>query len=176
MTHNRHILELTTATQSRDARTRNRRARQHAAAFALFGLLAVVHTWPLITAPGRLSRHDNADALLNEWIVGWIAHQLPRHPTQLFDGNIFYPDRATLAYSEPLVAPALMGAPLTWLGARPVLVYNVLVLAGLALSGWAGYLLAWRWTGDAIAAIVGGTIVAFNAHTLTRLPQLQALH
>jgi hypothetical protein len=34
-------------------------------AAAVFVLLAVVHTWPLATSPGALSRHDNADAQLN---------------------------------------------------------------------------------------------------------------
>src|SRR5687767_2615316 len=74
-------------------------------------LLAIIHTWPLATDPGRLSQNDNGDALLNEWVMAWVAHQLPRAPTELFDGNIFYPARDTLGYSEPLIVPALMGAP-----------------------------------------------------------------
>ncbi len=152
------------------------RARPRLAAFLLFAALAVVHTWPLAAAPGRLSRNDNADTTLNEWTLAWIAHQLPRDPAHLFDANIFYPERDTLAYSELLLPPALAGAPLAWLGASPVLVYNVLLIAGLAFSGWAGCLLVWRWTGDLAAGTIAGTILAFNAHTLTRLPQLQALH
>jgi hypothetical protein len=166
-------------TQSPPARGNSVRARPRlrgASAFALFLLLALVHTWPLATAPSRLSRNDNADTLLNEWIVGWVAHQLPRQPLRLFDGNIFYPDRATLTYSEPLLVPAVLGAPLSWAGASPVLVYNVLVVLGLSLTGWAAWLLLTRWTADPIAATCGALIVAFNAHTLTRLPQLQALH
>src|SRR5690349_10167566 len=58
-----------------------------------FTLLAVLHTWPLATAPGRLSRNDNADTILNEWTMAWVAHQLPRHPLHLFDANIFYPEQ-----------------------------------------------------------------------------------
>ena len=72
-------------------------ARPRLAAFALFALLSVVHTWPLVTAPARLSRNDNADAVLNEWIVAWVAHQAPSDPRHLFDANIFFPDRHTLA-------------------------------------------------------------------------------
>jgi hypothetical protein len=33
-----------------------------------------------------------------------------------------------------------------------------------------------RWTGSSAAGAVAGTLFAFNAHTLTRLPHLQALH
>lgn len=139
-------------------------------------MLAVVHTWPLATAPARLSRNDNADTLLNEWIVAWIAHQAVHSPIRVYDGNIFYPDRATLTYSEPLLVPAALGMPLAWSGASPVLVYNVLVIAGFTLTAWSAWLLLTRWTGDSIAGACGGILIAFNAHTLTRLPQLQGLH
>ena len=151
-------------------------ARSRLWTLALFAVLSVAHTWPLATAPGRLSRNDNADTELNEWIVAWVAHQAVTDPRHLFDANIFFPERNTLAYSESLLVPAAMGAPALWLGASPVLAYNLLILAGLTLSGWAACLLVWRWTGDVAAGIVSGVILAFNAHTLTRLPQLQALH
>ena len=165
--HNRRILRLDPT--SHPAATR-------AATFALFALLAVVHTWPLASAPGRLSRDDNADTLLNQWIISWVAHQASHDPLHLINANIFYPERGTLAYSEYLIVPAAIGAPVRWAGGSPLVEYNVLVLAGLTLTGWAGCLLVSRWTGDPVAGIIGGVIIAFNAHTLTRLPQLQALH
>jgi hypothetical protein len=139
-------------------------------------LLAIVHTWPLATAPGTLSRNDNGDTMLNEWILAWIAHQLPRVPAHLFDGNIFYPERDSLAFSEPLIVPALMGAPLAWLGGSPVLVYNIVLLLGFALTAWAGYALVFEWTGDRAAGLLTGSMFAFNTHTLTRLAHVQGIH
>jgi hypothetical protein len=139
-------------------------------------LLAIVHTWPLVTAPGTLSRNDNGDAQLNEWILAWVAHQLPRAPGHLFDANIFYPARHVLAFSEPLIVPGLLGAPLAWLGASPVLVYNLVLLAGFAMTAFAGYLLVHSWTGDRAAGLLTGSAVAFNTHTLTRLAHVQAVH
>ncbi len=139
-------------------------------------LLAVLHTWPLACAPHTLSRNDNGDAQLNEWIMAWIAHQLPRDPTELFQGNIFYPARDTLAFSEPLIVPALLGAPVAWMGGSPVLVTNLMIIAGLALTALAGYTLVHRWTGDPLAAALTGSALAFNTHTLTRLAHVQALH
>ncbi len=151
---------------------RNRRL----ASLTLFILLAVAHTWPLATAPGYLSRNDNGDTVLNEWTIAWVAHQVPRDLLHLFDANIFYPERRTLALSEHLFVPAMMGAPLLWLGASPVLVYNLLLIAGFALTGWAASLVVSRWTGDWVAGLVAGSLMAFNALTLTRLPHLQAQH
>ena len=151
-------------------------ARPRLATFALFVALAVLHTWPLAGDPVHLSRNDHADTLLNEWTVAWVAHQLPRDPLHLFDANIFYPDAGTLAYSEHLLVPALMGAPIYWATHSPVLTYNFLVLLGMTLTGWASCLLVWRWTGDLAAGAIAGVLIAFNAHTLTRLPQVQAFH
>ena len=138
--------------------------------------LAIVHTWPLALAPGTYSRNDNGDAQLNEWILAWVEHALVRNPLHLFQANIFYPARDALAFSEPLIAPALLGAPAAWLGASPVLVFNLMVIAGFALSAFAGYALMVRWTNDRAAALLTGTTLAFNTHTLTRLAHVQGIH
>ena len=149
---------------------------RRAAAFAICLLLAIAHTWPLALDPGRHSRNDNADAELNEWILAWVAHQLPRDPLHLFEANIFYPAHDSLAFSEPLIVPALMGAPMAWAGASPVLVHNVVLIAGLALTAFAGCLLIEAWTGSLMAGLVAGSMLAFNTHTLTRIAHIQALH
>ena len=138
--------------------------------------MAVVHSWPLASAPGRLARLDNHDAELNTWIIAWVAHALPRQPLHLFEAPILYPEHHSLAFSEHMFVPSLIGAPLLWGGASPVLVYNLLIIAGLALSGWSMYLLMRRWTGSESAAVVAGLAYAFNAHVLTRFVHLQAHH
>ena len=138
--------------------------------------MTVAHTWPLATDPLHLTRLDNDDAALNTWVIAWVARTLPRDPLHLFEAPIFYPEARTLAYSEHLLVPSLLGAPLLWAGAPPVLVHNLLIMAGLALSGWAMYLLMFRWTGHASAAAISGLLYAFNAHTLTRFVHVQAFH
>ena len=146
------------------------------ASLALFVLLAVVHTWPLATAPGRLSRNDTGDTVHHEWILAWDAHQLAHDPRHLFDANIFYPERDTLAYSDHLLVQAIMAAPLLWSGASPVLAYNLLMIAGLALTGWTTSLVVGQWTGNRLAGILSGSLMAFNAMTLTRFAEIQHQH
>jgi hypothetical protein len=145
-------------------------------AFAICMGLAVLHTWPLALHPGRYSRNDNADTQLNEWIMAWVAHQLPRDPLHLFEANIFYPAHDSLAFSEPLIVPALLGAPLAWSGASPVLVYNLVLIAGFALTAFATLVLVERWTGSWLAGLAAGSAFAFNTHTLTRLAHIQGIH
>ncbi|MBM3770923.1 MAG: hypothetical protein FJW27_06480 [Acidimicrobiia bacterium] len=152
----------------------DRRAGLACLAFCV--LLAVVHTWPLASAPGQLSRNDNADTVLNEWTMAWVAHQLPRDPMRMFDANIFYPERRTLALSEPLIVQGVTAAPFLAAGASPVLAYNIVLLAGMALTAWSMCLVMWSWTDDWLAGLVAGIVLAFNAHTLTRLPHMQAQH
>jgi hypothetical protein len=143
---------------------------------AAFLALSVLHTWPLARNPAALSLNDNADAMLNEWILAWVVHQLPRDPMHLFDGNIFHPAKGALAFSEPLILPAVMAAPVLWLSGSPVLAYNLLLLAGFTLTGLAAYAVALSWTQDRPSALVAGSLFAFNTHTLTRMAHLQAIH
>jgi hypothetical protein len=146
------------------------------ACFALFVFLATLQTWPLATNPAHLSRNDNADTVLNEWIIAWVSHQAPRDLFHLFDANIFHPERGTLALSEAMLVQSAMAAPFLWAGASPVLAYNIVLLAGFALTGFAMCVVVSRWTGDWGAGVAAGIVTAFNGHLLSRLPHLQALH
>lgn len=136
----------------------------------------MLHSWPLAGDLAHLSRFDNDDASLNTWALAWVAHILPRAPLQLFEAPIFYPDPHTLAYSEHMLVPALIGAPLMWLGVPPLAVSNILIVLGLALSGWVMCLVMQRWTGSMAAGAIAGLLYAFNAHVLTRFPHVQAQH
>ena len=143
---------------------------------AVFVALAVVHTWPLASDPGHLARTDNADASLNIWAVSWVGTHLFSEPTRVFDANIFYPERRTLAYSEAMLLQGIIAAPVLALGGSPVLAFNIALLAGFAFTGWAFCLLVQRWTGSWTAGFVSGSLAAFNAHVLVRMGHLQTMH
>lgn len=152
------------------------RRRGPGVAWLLFLGLAIVHTWPLGSAPAHLSLNYNADAEQGAWTLAWIAHTLPSDPAHLFDGNVFAPERNTLAYSEPMFVPALVGAPVWWLGGSAVLTYNLSLIVGLTLTAWTTWFVAWRWTGSPVAALTAGALGAFNPHLLTRLPHIMAAY
>lgn len=143
-------------------------------AAVLFLLLAVAHTWPLAADLSRTLFHD--DVWLNTWAVAWIAHQLPRDPLRLFDANIFHPHTGTLGYTEPLLVPGALGAPILWLGGSPVVAHNVLVLLGFTLTALAMYALVRAWTGDHRAGLLAGALFSFSTVLLSRVAHLQALH
>jgi len=147
-------------------------ARFLALTLALFAVLTAVMTWPQVL---RMSDgvHDPGDPLMVTWVLGWVAHQLPRAPAHLFDANIFYPERNTLAYSETLLVPGLFAAPLHWLGVAPILIYNLVLLSGFAVSGVGVALLVRRLTGNDGAAILSGIIFAFPPYRIDHYAHLQ---
>jgi hypothetical protein len=125
----------------------------------LFTALAALHTWPLAIGLGSNSRHDHADALLNEWILAWVAHAVPTNPLHLFDANIFHPEPRTLTFSEHLLTQSLLTSPLIWLGVPTLVAYNIALLAGLALTGWTMALVITGWTGDRWAGLLAGSLL-----------------
>jgi hypothetical protein len=142
---------------------------------AAFVLLAVLHTWPMAAAPAHWSRVEG-DGALNIWAVGWVGRALTHAPSSLFIGNIFYPEKRTLAYSEAMLVQGAIGAPVMMFGGSAVLAYNLSLMAGFALTGWAFCLLVHRWTGSWAAGYVAGSLAAFNAFTLVQLTHLQFMH
>ena len=143
-----------------------------AVAFAVFLPLTCVMTYPQVL---HLSDavHDDGDPLLNTWTLAWVAHQLPRAPARLFDANIFYPERHTLAYSETLLLPSVVAAPLRWVGVPPILVYNLVLLSGFAISGIGVALLVRTLTARAGPALVAGIVFAFLPYRIDHYPHLQ---
>lgn len=126
---------------------------------ALFLALTALMTWQQLASPYAVG--DTGDPLFSIWRLSWVAHQLPRDPLRLFDANIFYPELRTLAYSDAMLATALLAAPLLWLGVHQILVYNIVLLVSFAASGVAMYALARALTGDRAAACVAGVAFAF---------------
>jgi len=143
-----------------------------ALALLLFTALTAAMTWPQV-AHMRDGVHDPGDPLMVTWVLAWVAHQLPRAPAHLFDANIFYPERNTLAYSETLVVPGAAAAPLQWAGVHPIVVYNLVFLSGFALSGVGVALLVRRLTGSAGAALVAGLVFAFPPYRIDHYAHLQ---
>src|SRR4051794_25329990 len=141
-------------------------------ALVLFAVLTAILTYPQIRGL-RDAVHDDGDPLLNAWALAWVAHQLPRAPAHLFDANIFYPERRTLAFSETLIVPAAVAAPLHWIGVGPLLVYNIVFLSGFIVSGAGTALLVRSLTGNAAAGAIAGLVFAFLPYRIDHYPHLQ---
>jgi hypothetical protein len=126
----------------------------------VFTALTVVMTYPQVLHL-REGVHDDGDPLMLTWVLAWVGHQLPRAPAHLFDANMFYPERRTLAYSETLLLPGTVAAPLHWLGVHPIFVYNLVFLSGFVVSGAGAALLVRSLTHSSGAGLLAGIVFAF---------------
>jgi hypothetical protein len=149
------------------------RPGRHRLALALFfALLTCANTFPqIVTLRSRIGYHHDAD--FGVWRLAWVAHQLPRSPLQLFDANMFYPERKTLAYSDALLLPAVVTAPLQWMRIHPLVVYNLVLLLALWSSAFAAGMLVRDVTGSAVAAALAGTAFAFTSHRFEHYERLE---
>jgi hypothetical protein len=127
----------------------------------LFGWASVVMTWPLVM---HLSDRviDRGDPLLTSWIMSWTVRAIGTQPLQLFDGNIFYPEPGTLAYSDHMLAAAPIAAPVWLATGDAIVVNNTTMIVLIALGGWSAFRLALDVTGNRSASAVGGVIFAFS--------------
>jgi hypothetical protein len=134
-------------------------------------LLTLAMTWPQIA---RLhSVPDVGDPLFSTWRAAWIAHQAARDPLHLFDGNIFYPERRTLAFSDAMIVPGLMAAPLIWAGVHQIVAYNLVFLSGFVLSGLFTFFFVRRLVGHTGAAIVAALVFGFSPYRFEHYSHLE---
>jgi hypothetical protein len=152
-----------------DPATRIVASSWHAA--LIFTILTAALTWPQAAHPLSVPSHD--DAYFSMWRLAWVAHQLPRDPLHLFDGNTLYPAKDTLAYSDAVLMQGIVGAPLIWLGAPVVLVYNLHILATFVLCGLGMFLLVGDLTGRPAAGLIAGIIFAFGPYRFDHYVHLE---
>jgi hypothetical protein len=148
--------------------------RRHAAAFALYVILAVALTWPLAARLGTFVA-DRGDPLLNCWIIDWGCYALTHSPLHLFDAPILHPAKFPLAFSENMAGIDLLVLPFHIAGAAPLAVYNIAMILGFAFSGFGAFVLARMITGNSVAAFAGGIFAAFVSFKFDHLSHVQVV-
>jgi len=154
------------------AMTASRNRRTYIAVALLFAALTVLVTYPQVRGFGTAVPY-HTDPYFSMWRLGWVAHAIATTPGAVFDANIFYPERHTLAYSDAMLLPGIVAAPLFWTGISPIRIYNGLLFAAFALSGFTMFVLARHLTGNVAAAVVAGTIYAFAPYRFTHYMHLE---
>ena len=147
-----------------------------------FVALALAMTWPLPRHLATALPGDLGDPAFNCWVLMWTGGQfltaLSGHPGALADywnGNIFYPSRLTIAYSEHLTPESLQALPFYGATGNIILAYNIVFLATFALAGFGMFLLVREWTKQPLAAFLAGVAFAYAPYRLAQIPHLQVL-
>ena len=138
------------------------------AALLGFGVLTLVFTYPLV-----LQLHTNlvgsgGDVWVFRWNNWWIKKALEEGANLYWTPYLFFPQGASLVYHsfswlntfQSLLLEPIVG---------PIAAYNLVIMLGMALSGWGVYLLVAHLTGRRGAAFVAGLAFAFTPYRITQL-------
>ena len=144
---------------------------------AAFGAaaLTVALTYPLARHPATLGRTDNFDGQFSVWNVAWVARTLVVDPFRVFDANIFYPHRNTLAYSETNLGAGALAIPFYWATRNPYVALNGALLLSFVLSAIGTYFLVRHLVHDRAAATVSAITFAFCPYALAHTPHIQLM-
>jgi hypothetical protein len=149
-----------------------RALRSNLAVAVAFAALTCLLTYPQVTHFAT-AVPDISDPYFSMWRLAWVAHAIRTTPANLFDANIFYPERLTLAYSDAMLLPGIVLAPLFWIETSPVAIYNLALFMAFTLSGLAMFWLARLLTGNIGASLVAGVIYAFAPSRFTHYAHLE---
>jgi hypothetical protein len=134
---------------------------------AALALVAVIVTWPLGRELTRSFPGDYGDPVFVTWVMAWVSDHISRLSMDGFwTGNIFFPERNTLAYSEHFIAQSVMVLPVYWASGNIILAYNVAFLLTFVLTGLGTFLLTRALTGSDVAGCVAAFVAAFNEYRL----------
>ncbi len=138
-------------------------------------ILTVALTYPIAFRIGDVGRADTADGQFSLWNVAWVSRTLLTNPLHVFDANIFYPHRGTLAYSESNIATGLLGVPMYWATHNPYATLNFAVLLSVLFTAVGTYYLVRYLVQDRRAAAVSAICFAFCPHLFGHMAEVQAL-
>ena len=122
-------------------------------------VLAAIVTWPVVLHPSTLLvGHPGNDSWNHVWGYWWVGDELSAGRWPIHTDLLSFPNGGTLYFIDTV--QAVVSWPLQWLSG-PVLAFNAVIIAELALAGFAAWLLARRLTGSALAS--GAALVIYGA-------------
>ncbi|MEI6700564.1 MAG: hypothetical protein WCL38_02265, partial [Actinomycetota bacterium] len=125
------------------------------------GLAVTADIW-ITGHPTRVTLSEQGDIAEQLWYLGIVPHLLS-HLSMPLHTNLAYAGSGgvNLMANTTIWAPALILAPFTLLSG-PILAFNVGLVLGPVLSGWAMYWALSRWTSSWWLAVSGSVLYAFS--------------
>jgi hypothetical protein len=140
----------------------------------LFTAGTLIYFWPL---PRLFGSHiiELGDSVFILWVLKWGVHQIGMGLPDVWDANIFFPTRGTLAFSDHLLGPAAQLALFLKIVPNAIAGFNFLfvssyVACALAVC-WVLRRSGLSWT----AAVLAGWMYAFSSFRLSQMAHLQIL-
>src|SRR5438309_1742433 len=130
------------------------------AVFVVLAVLLFASTW---RHPSAAWIGDARDPHLFMWYLGWVPSQVVSGHSPLFTTYLDYPSGANLMWNTSIFVPAMLLWPVT-AALGPVVSYNVLVTAAVALSAWCAFLAVRRLVANDLFAGAAGLLYGFSPY------------
>ena len=139
--------------------------------FAVYLLLSLILSWPLTA---RLGTHlpYGGDAFQTIWDFYWLKNCLTEGSDPFYTNMMFAPEGISLALHDMTWLNSIPSVPLQMVLGNRILVFNILWLLSLSLSGYFMYLYARKHLGDGIPAFAAGCMFTFSTYHLHHGAQL----
>lgn len=149
-------------------RLRQRAARVPASpalwALVIYGAGAFLLTSAAWHDPSNSWPGGCCDPQQSAWFLRWAPYALAHHINPFVTYQLNTPDGVNLMWNASFVGLGIVASPITLLFG-PVVAYNVLISAGMALGGWFTYFAVRRYASDVAGPMVAGAVYAFSPYT-----------
>lgn len=153
----------------KDGEKRRKYLAACAIAFLIYLAITLIMFWPISLNPthtivnGGFKNSDyfGGDVYQSLWDIWWTTYAIFHLHTSIYSTSmLFYPLGASLAVHSLAPLASILTAPFQPLGL--VFRYNLVFIAGFALSGLFMFMLAYFFVKDKYAAFIAGLIYAFT--------------
>lgn len=140
---------------------------EHLIALAVYLGLALAFTWPMLgdlahavyVSPGsEFFFAGFEDASQNVWNMWWVRYALLRGINPFFTPLLYHPEGAQLYFHTLNITTAVLMLPVQAV-AGPVVSYNLALILGMFLTGYAGFLLVRAYVPGLIAPLISGALL-----------------
>lgn len=156
----------------RFGRIRNNLPRKHLLFIVFLFILTLWSVWPVVKNSGGVLV-GQGDVILITWIINQNIQKLPYRLPQLFDGNIFYPFKDVMAYSELFLPSSLISYLPVKITGLPAAGFNFSLIIGQLST----LLIAYFWfkeiTGKRFASLIGVAALGLSQIRMFFHPYLQ---
>ncbi len=136
--------------------------------FAVFSLLTIFFTYPLVFNLDKPMSHDPKDSLVFMWNMWWMEKSLHDGLPFFYTDYLFYPHGVDLTFHTLSILNSFIGMLLAKVVGY-IAAYNILVLLTFPLAGYCMYLLGDYLLNNKQAAIIMGILYAFSPWHMFRI-------
>jgi hypothetical protein len=140
---------------------------------AVILILTIIFFWPIIIRMGTYN--PGGDAAFNAWTIARDQHCILREncPNYL-NGNIFFPHKDTMLYSETQLSAGFLTLPFFLINQNPIFSYNVWTVLSFFFSGLFMFFLArYLSRGNIRISVLAGLVFEFAPLKMAAIFHLQ---